>query len=237
MHFLRSEGRYFTKKILIESNTASIREKRQRQLDEEFLETLDDSIIYPIIISLDEHNKGEIRVLIILDEKRTLVSLDISKDRYSRLPKAIQNNDGTTKIETEEEINARRLYPEGREYIEVVSRKIIRDSAFRRKVLIAYGNQCAICEVKKISLLVAAHIYPAHMCGDDSINNGICLCKMHDKLYEDGDIFINGDGKVFVQSKNHEAYYQKIRMPLNEENKPSSLRLTQKLRLSLSLKK
>lgn len=234
MHFIKSEGRYFTKKLLIESNKASIREKRRRQLNEDFLATLDESKIYPIIVSLDEHSKGEIRVLIILDEKRTLGSLDISKNRYNLLPKAIQNDDGITIIETEEAINARRLYPEGREYTEIVRRKIIRDHSFRRKVLNAYNNQCAICEVKEISLLVAAHIYPAHICEDDSINNGICLCKMHDKLYEGGDICINGSGEIFVQDKTYNVPYKQIRMPVNEDDKPSPLRLNQKLRHSLS---
>ncbi|WP_214856017.1 MULTISPECIES: HNH endonuclease [unclassified Exiguobacterium] len=233
MHIIDSEKRYFTKKLLIETNNAAIREKRNRQLVEHYLEDLDENKVYPIILSLDEHNRGEIRVLIVFDEQGTKAFLDMSKKRYNLLPKAIENEDGTIELESEESINSRRLYPEGREYVETVGRKLIRDSSFRKNVLTAYNNQCAMCEISKSSLLVAAHIYPAYMCGDDSINNGICLCKIHDKLYEDGDIFIKPTGEITSSNKKVVLKQSHIRMPLNEDDMPSTIRLNQKLKDSI----
>lgn len=233
MHLIKNQNRYFTKKLLIEANNAAIREKRNYQLNEEYLETLDETKVYPILLSLDEHNKGEIRVLIRFGEKNIKGLLDMSKHRYNLLPKVIQNVDGTLELETEETINARRPYPEGREYVETVGRKIIRDSGFRKKVLVAYNNQCAMCEISESSLLVAAHIYPAHICEDDSINNGICLCKIHDKLYEDGEIGIKPDGEITIQNEKITLECNFIRMPTNEEDKPSTIRLTQRIKYSI----
>ncbi|WP_198671281.1 transposase [Paraliobacillus sp. X-1268] len=68
-----------TKKILIETNNAAIREERNRQLKEGFLEKLRDDKVYPILHSFDEHNRGEIRVQIIFDEKSTSGFLDLQR--------------------------------------------------------------------------------------------------------------------------------------------------------------
>ncbi|QEL85910.1 HNH endonuclease [Bacillus mycoides] len=233
MHKIDCENRYFTKTLLIEANNAAIREGRNRQLRKEYLESLPDDKVYPIILSLDEHNRGEIRVQIMFDEKCTTGFLDLTKNRYNFLPKAILYENGTVELESEESINARRLYPVGREYVEKVGRKIIRNSNFRTKVLVAYGNQCAMCHEDDISILVAAHIYPAHLCSDDTVNNGICLCKIHDKLYEDGNICVRPNGEIFVQSGEFKLDCDKIRFPEKESNYPSSKRLAQRLELSL----
>ncbi|PGP27638.1 HNH endonuclease [Bacillus anthracis] len=233
MHKIDSENRYFTKTLLIEANNAAIREGRNRQLRKEYLKNLPEDKIYPIILSLDEHNRGEIRVQILFDEKCTTDFLDLTKNRYNSLPKAILYKDGTVELESEESINARRLYPVGREYEEKIVRKMIRDSTFRTKVLVAYGNQCAMCHEDNISILVAAHINPAHLCSDDTVNNGICLCRIHDKLYEDGNICVRPNGEIFVQSGEFKLDYDKIRFPEKESNYPSSKRLAQRLELSL----
>ncbi|EIT84144.1 hypothetical protein A374_16904 [Fictibacillus macauensis ZFHKF-1] len=233
MHYIDSEGRYFTKKLLIEANNAAIREERNRQLKEEYLENLSHDMVYPISLSFDEHNRGEIRVQIVFDEKGTTGFLDMSKNRYNLLPKAIYHIDGTVELETEEMINAKRLYPEGREYTETVGRKLIRDSSFRTKVLKAYNNECAMCELDDVSVLVAAHIQPAHLCEDDSVNNGICLCKIHDKFYEDGDICVRFNGEIFLQNENIKIDYDKIRFPIDKADYPSPNRLNQRLEMSI----
>ncbi|MGQ4672221.1 hypothetical protein ACUIJ5_30515 (plasmid) [Bacillus toyonensis] len=83
MHKIDSENRYFTKTLLIEANNAAIREGRNRQLRKEYLDSLPDDKVYPIILSLDEHNRGEIRVQIVFDEKCTTDFLDLTKNRYN----------------------------------------------------------------------------------------------------------------------------------------------------------
>lgn len=233
MHTIDTEDKYFTKKLLIEANNAAIREDRNRQLNKEYLDSLSDEKVYPILLSLDEHNRGEIRVQILFDEKGTRGFLDLTKNRYNLLPTAVVNKDGTVELESEESINARRLYPEGREYIEKVTRIMIRENNFRTKVLSAYGNQCAMCEKDDISILVAAHINPAHKCADDTVNNGICLCKIHDKLYEDGNICVKPNGEIFIQDGKTKLDYDKIRLPKNKNDHPSSERLGERLELSM----
>ncbi|WP_447403054.1 HNH endonuclease (plasmid) [Lysinibacillus sp. fkY74-1] len=235
MHYIDSKDKYFTKKLLIEANNAAIREDRNRQLNEEYLKCLADDKVYPIVLSLDEHNRGEIRVQILFDEKGTRGFLDLTKDRYNRLPTAIVKKDGTVELESEESINSKRLYPEGREYSEKVSKKMIRESNFRTKILSAYNNQCAMCEEDDISILVAAHINPAHLCSDDTVNNGICLCKNHDKLYEDGSICVKPNGEIFIQDGKTKLEKDKIRLPNNKSYHPSPEWLNKRLELSMKL--
>ncbi|WP_198671280.1 HNH endonuclease [Paraliobacillus sp. X-1268] len=90
-----------------------------------------------------------------------------------------------------------------------------------------------MCKINDDSILVAAHIYPAHLCADDTVNNGICLCKIHDKLYEDGDICVRSNGEIFLQNENIKLHYYKIRYPNNIADNPSPERLSQRLELSL----
>ncbi|MEC1646279.1 HNH endonuclease [Bacillus halotolerans] len=234
MHFINSEGKYFTKAILIEANNAAIREDRNRQLNEHYLENLPEDKVFPIILAMDEHNRGEIRVQILFDDKGTRGFLDMTKKRYNYLPQATFNEDGTIELESEEALNARRPYPPGREYVEKVVRTVVRDKGFREKILSAYGNECAMCEVNERSSLVAAHIYPAHLCSDDSVNNGICLCSNHDKAYERGNICITAEGDIIIRDQNSKVDYQKIRFPKLKGDYPSKKRLNQRLEISKS---
>ncbi|MCY8498418.1 HNH endonuclease [Bacillus atrophaeus] len=234
MHFINSEGKYFTKAILIEANNAAIREDRNRQLNEHYLESLSDDKVFPIILAIDEHNRGEIRVQIIFDDKGAGGFLDMTKKRYNNLPQATFNEDGTIELESEEALNVRRPYPPGREYVEKVVRTVVRDKGFREKILSAYSNECAMCEVNERSSLVAAHIYPAHLCSDDSVNNGICLCSNHDKAYERGNICITAEGDIIVRDPNSKVDYHKIRFPKLKDDYPSTERLNQRLEISKS---
>ena len=69
--------------------------------------------------------------------------------------------------------------------------KPIRDPAFRRVVLRAYDERCAMCELKLIttsgiSVLEAAHILPFSKYHSDDIRNGLSLCKNHHWLFDRG---------------------------------------------------
>ena len=55
--------KYFTKWLLIEYNNAAIREKRNQSLKEEFLESLNDKHVFPIVYYM-YHSKNEIRVIV-----------------------------------------------------------------------------------------------------------------------------------------------------------------------------
>jgi len=232
----RFKNKYFTKRLLIEANNAGIKENRSRLLNESFLESLSEDKVYPVLIAF-HHTKGEIRTQIAFDERGTRGFLDLSEERFDFLPKSKTNEDGLIKLESEESINARLPYGIGREYEQKYVRKIVRDSSFRKRILSNYDNQCAMCTVKNPSMLVAAHIYPARLCDDDTSNNGICLCANHDKGYENGDILVNSEGYITVRDgeskKSMGIAFEKIRLPQDQDNHPSLERLNQRFELSL----
>lgn len=65
---------------------------------------------------------------------------------------------------------------------------------FRERVIAAYRNQCALCHIKHIELLDAAHIIgdrDDH--GDPVVQNGLSLCKIHHAAYDNNFIGINPD--------------------------------------------
>ena len=62
-----NDTRYFTKQLLIEYNNAAIREKRNRAIKEEVLESLQDGQVFPITFDM-YHSKREMRVMISLFE-------------------------------------------------------------------------------------------------------------------------------------------------------------------------
>ena len=47
---------YFTKDMLIETNAAAIKEKRNRSIDTEILQQLDDDFKFPVVFAM-EHNE------------------------------------------------------------------------------------------------------------------------------------------------------------------------------------
>ena len=76
--------KYFTKTELIKLNKKSIKENRNRNLIESFVEKLPKNIMYPIAIAF-VHNDKEMRTIIILDDKGNQGHLDISFKDYRSL--------------------------------------------------------------------------------------------------------------------------------------------------------
>lgn len=73
----------------------------------------------------------------------------------------------------------------------VVSRRLKRDEGFRRVVLEAYENRCAVCEfaVKlegRPLALEAAHIKWHQALGPSEPRNGLLLCALHHNLFDKG---------------------------------------------------
>lgn len=82
-----------------------------------------------------------------------------------------------------------------------------RDRAFRDAVLVAYGYACAVCGVG-VRLgntpvgVEAAHIHWHAAGGPDVVNNGLCLCPLHHKLFDRGAATLSPDGgRVWVSEK------------------------------------
>jgi len=86
----------------------------------------------------------------------------------------------------EPEVNAAELpltNQERRVAVSSVSRRL-RDARFRKSVLTAYGYRCAFCGVA-LNLTDAAHIVPvSHEKGVDRTFNGLALCSLHHRAYD-----------------------------------------------------
>lgn len=78
-----------------------------------------------------------------------------------------------------------------------------RDPNFRKQVLSAYRYQCAIClqdmRLKSMTIgLEAAHIKWHQANGPDSIENGLCLCSIHHKLFDLGAFTIDQTFRIIA---------------------------------------
>jgi len=87
----------------------------------------------------------------------------------------------------------------------------VRAPAFRRMVLKAYDETCAVCGMRLdnslgVSVVDAAHILPFSQFHNDDVRNGISLCKLHHWLFDHGIISIDTEYKILVSEKiDHEA--------------------------------
>lgn len=72
--------------------------------------------------------------------------------------------------------------------INTITKNRINQSALRNFVLSNYNNRCALCEIDKPDLLVCSHIKPWAIDSENRLNpsNAICLCVLHDKLFDRG---------------------------------------------------
>lgn len=77
----------------------------------------------------------------------------------------------------------------------------LHQAAFRRRVLTAYSDTCAVCRLKVVSLLDAAHIVgDRHPLGDPVVPNGLAMCKIHHAAYDQNIIGIRPDAVVEVNA-------------------------------------
>lgn len=73
-------------------------------------------------------------------------------------------------------------------------------AAWSKKVKENFGYMCAICGLTTPELLVGSHIVPVKDDEDNRMNpsNGICLCVLHDKMFDKGLISVNSDMVVQI---------------------------------------
>lgn len=119
-------------------------------------------------------------------------------------------------------------------------------SALRKEALKAYSHQCAMCDIKDDDMLIASHIVPWSKDKEirGVLENVICLCRVHDTLFEKGKLLIMDDytvsfsesflsqcNKSRVYSLFKELTYPKIRLP---SSKPPHMELLKKHRESFN---
>jgi putative restriction endonuclease len=83
-----------------------------------------------------------------------------------------------------------------REYAIVTTRVRLHQPIFRQQVLGAYRSQCAICSLRHVELLEAAHIREDSQGGEPIVSNGVSMCVLHHKAFDKDVIGIRPDFTV-----------------------------------------
>lgn len=73
---------------------------------------------------------------------------------------------------------------------------------FRWRVIPAYGGRCAICRLREVTLLDAAHIVEDRdPRGEPEISNGVSLCSIHHRAYDSDLMGVSPDYEVHVSRR------------------------------------
>jgi putative restriction endonuclease len=87
-----------------------------------------------------------------------------------------------------------------RDYAERLTKLRLHQPVFRARVLRAYEQACAICRLKHVDLLDAAHILSDAEGGQPVVPNGLSLCKIHHAAYDRGILGVRRDHVVEVRA-------------------------------------
>lgn len=72
--------------------------------------------------------------------------------------------------------------------------------SFRVRVMRAYREQCAVCRLRHVELLQAAHIIPdSNPRGEPIVQNGICMCGLHHAAYDENVLGIRPDRVIEIR--------------------------------------
>jgi len=94
-------------------------------------------------------------------------------------------------------------FEHSRDRISYIGSRIVRDRIFRRIVLRAYGERCAITGLKLINgggraEVAAAHIRPVEANGPDVVNNGLALSGTAHWMFDRGLISLSDDLEILI---------------------------------------
>lgn len=95
------------------------------------------------------------------------------------------------------------VFEQERERITALTTRTVRDRVFRRVVLRAYDERCAVTGLKLINgggraEVAAAHIRPVEHNGPDIINNGLALSGTVHRMFDRGLISLSGDLDILI---------------------------------------
>lgn len=101
-------------------------------------------------------------------------------------------------------------YEQPRDRVEQLTSRILRDRVFRKIVLRAYDERCAITGLKLINgggraEVDAAHIKPVHADGPDIVNNGLTLSGTAHWMFDRGLISLDDDLKILISRQVNDA--------------------------------
>lgn len=90
--------------------------------------------------------------------------------------------------------------PDTRAYADRLTRLRLHQPVFRAQVLRAYDLACAMCRLRHVDLLDAAHIRSDAGGGQPVVTNGLALCKIHHAAYDRGIVGVRPDYVVQVRA-------------------------------------
>jgi putative restriction endonuclease len=89
-----------------------------------------------------------------------------------------------------------------RRYAVHETRVRLHQARFRGRVLIAYSNRCTICRLREARLLDAAHIAgDLEESGEPVISNGLSLCSIHHRAFDQNLVGVTPDYRVHVSRR------------------------------------
>lgn len=92
--------------------------------------------------------------------------------------------------------------PIERRYAVRQTRVRLHQARFRGRVVPAYSSQCAICRLKELRLLDAAHIVgDVEELGEPSVSNGLSLCAIHHRAFDENLVGVSPDYVVHVSQR------------------------------------
>lgn len=78
----------------------------------------------------------------------------------------------------------------------------IHQARFRGRVVPAYREQCAICRLKEVRLLDAAHIVAdVEESGEPLVSNGLALCSIHHRAFDHDLVAVSPDYETRVSQR------------------------------------
>lgn len=123
----------------------------------------------------------------IVNDSKTNLEFSIAIDKIDSVL-------GAESIVNEPEEHYRRLY------LTSTMKVRLHQRLFRERVLSAYQNHCALCNLKHRELLDAAHIIgDKEGLGDPIVKNGLALCKIHHAAYDQNILGIDPDYKIKIR--------------------------------------
>ena len=89
-----------------------------------------------------------------------------------------------------------------RRYAVRETRVRLHQARFRGSVLVAYASRCAICELKEVRLLDAAHIVgDVEAAGEARVANGLSLCSIHHRAFDQYLVGVSPEYTVHVSQR------------------------------------
>lgn len=87
-----------------------------------------------------------------------------------------------------------------RAYVTRLAKQRLHQVAFRRRVLRAYQDSCAMCQLRHTDLLDAAHILPDSSPSREPVtSNGLALCKIHHAAFDHNIVGLRPDLVIQVR--------------------------------------